>query len=174
MHFRTVFLSLLLLSLLFSVLLGNTGIMLPAVPLVACCFAMRYPLVRILPWCIAASSCLDALWRHCTPQISLTVLAVCGAAALWRRRGDAAAGATVLLGGLLCGVAANIFAGVEALTRPGEYGAVWYFVWSRGVFSVLACVLLLPLLAWSVDAAIGHRIEVCGNTVKFVHGDIEE
>lgn len=159
MH-RLAFIFALVASVVASLLCGNAGFALPALPMTAFYFAMRNGPRPVLPWAVAAAAFTDALWRHDTPQAALAVLAVCGIAGIWRKSADTSSLATTLLGGLLCGFVNTAAAMADALLRGRGDAATMEMLFLHSLVPALAAMALLPPMAWFFNELLGRRIVV--------------
>ncbi len=145
----------LFLSLGISVLAGNHGLWLPAVPLCAFSFAMRGGALRTGFLALPAAALLDALWMRHFPGQCLATIALLVLAHVMRKWGDTDSWCTmtaaVVMGTLIERVAEGIF----ILTGQGGR---WDFLGQGGWELLFFSIGYLLALSWLQDRLLARRL----------------
>lgn len=145
----------LFLSLGISVLAGNCGLGLPAVPLCAFSFAMRGGALRTAFLALPAAAILDALWMRQIPGQCIATILLLILAHYWRKWGDTDSWCTiagaVVVGTLIVRAAEGIF----ILTGQGGR---WDFLGRGGWCLLVFAVVYLMALSWVQNRLLARRI----------------
>lgn len=145
----------LFLSLGISVLAGNRGLWLPAVPLCALSFAMRGGAFRTAFLALPAAALLDALWMRKIPVQCIATILLLILAHYWRKWGDTDSWCT-LVGAVVAGIL--IVRAAEGVFLLTGQGGRWDFLGRGGWCLLVFSIVYLLALSWVQNRLLTRRI----------------
>ena len=147
----------LILSIVFEVVVGNYGGLVPCLAICAFYFTMRYGAMRTLAGVVVAAAFLDACWMHRFPSQVLMILTVTGLSNAWKPYGDVNSGLSLLLSGGCIGIVSWLFF-LLGLLIAGNLEKSFYLIMQILVYQVVICIFLTPAVAFALNRLLRRSV----------------